>query len=272
MRLAFAVAAHLEPEILLVDEVLAVGDAAFQKKCLGKMGEVAKEGRTVLFVSHNMGAIRSLCERAILLEQGKVLLDGDTSHVISTYISMAIPEGDETNGEIFWTADHVTPPGTHEICLRGIQLIGPSGMVQSTFEAEKPIQVVIYYEVKRPLRGFRWNLYVLTQEGEVAFLTTDHMLRSEMEGPGIYKSVCTIRGGLLNRRRYVISVSCDIPGVKILIPRREYLSFAVVGGGNQASIFPEEWPGVVCPQLEWQVEKVEEISKHYQNRSTIVKK
>jgi lipopolysaccharide transport system ATP-binding protein len=237
-----------------VDEVLAVGDAAFQKKCLGKMGEVAKEGRTVLFVSHNMGAIRAFCKRAVLLEQGKVLLDGDTSQVISTYMSIAFPEGDETNGEIFWTADHA--PGTHEICLRGIQLIGPSGIVQSTFEAEKPIQVAIYYEVKRPLRGFRFNLYILTQEGEVAFLATDHMFRSEIEGPGIYKSVCTIWGGLLNRRRYVVAVDCDIPGVKVLIPRREFLSFTVTGGGNQASIFPEEWPGVVCPRLEWQIEKV----------------
>jgi lipopolysaccharide transport system ATP-binding protein len=87
LRLAFAVAAHLEPEILLVDEVLAVGDVAFQKKCLGKMNRVAKEGRTILFVSHNMAAIANLCSKAILLEQGKVVLQGETRQVIESYVS-----------------------------------------------------------------------------------------------------------------------------------------------------------------------------------------
>jgi lipopolysaccharide transport system ATP-binding protein len=87
VRLAFAVAAHLEPEILLVDEVLAVGDVAFQKKCLGKMGEVAKGGRTVLFVSHNMGAIEELCNRAFLLDEGRAILSGETHKVISFYLA-----------------------------------------------------------------------------------------------------------------------------------------------------------------------------------------
>ena len=86
VRLAFAVAAHLEPEILLVDEVLAVGDAAFQKKCLGKMGDVAKEGRTVLFVSHNMGAVESLCMRGILLDRGQLVFDGERATAISRYL------------------------------------------------------------------------------------------------------------------------------------------------------------------------------------------
>ncbi len=87
VRLAFAVAAHLEPEILLVDEVLAVGDAAFQKKCLGKMGDVAKEGRTVLFVSHNMAAVQNLCRRSLLLNDGQVVLDGSTDRVVMKYLS-----------------------------------------------------------------------------------------------------------------------------------------------------------------------------------------
>ena len=99
LRLAFAVAAHLEPEILLVDEVLAVGDAAFQKKCLGKMGDVAKEGRTILFVSHNMGSIRSLCTRGIVLDEGKVLYDGDVSRGIEAYCrSIGLIQTSSDNG------------------------------------------------------------------------------------------------------------------------------------------------------------------------------
>ena len=92
MRLAFAVAAHLDPEILIVDEVLAVGDAEFQKKCLGKMGDVAGEGRTVLFVSHNMAAIQTLCERSILLKNGKIEVDGDSGFVTSQYLRPNQPD------------------------------------------------------------------------------------------------------------------------------------------------------------------------------------
>ena len=87
VRLAFAVAAHLEPDILLVDEVLAVGDAAFQKKCLGKMGDVSKEGRTIFFVSHNMGAVESLCNQALLMDDGRVVLSGETHNIVSSYLA-----------------------------------------------------------------------------------------------------------------------------------------------------------------------------------------
>jgi lipopolysaccharide transport system ATP-binding protein len=97
VRLAFAVAAHLEPEILLVDEVLAVGDASFQKKCMGKMGEVASEGRTVLFVSHNMGAIVSLCSRCLLIEDGRVVRDGEVNEVASYYQSTLFSSTDDVS-------------------------------------------------------------------------------------------------------------------------------------------------------------------------------
>src|SRR5437667_7023305 len=173
MRLAFSIAAHLEPEILIVDEVLAVGDAVFQKKCLGKMDKVAKEGRTVLFVSHNMSAIRSLCERAILIEEGKIRLDGKPSHAITAYLLAGMTDMSEDEGHVFWTEPNVEPPGSGELCLRGVQLKGPSGTVQSVFEADKEIRVEIYYEVRRPLRDARFYLHVLTQEGESAFSATD---------------------------------------------------------------------------------------------------
>jgi lipopolysaccharide transport system ATP-binding protein len=118
MRLAFAVAAHLEPEILLVDEVLAVGDTAFQKKCLGKMGKVAEEGRTVLFVSHNMGAIESLCTKGILLEAGRKSLEGEIKSVVSSYLAKNLEASDNPlancarlgNGKIHITSFHLESP------------------------------------------------------------------------------------------------------------------------------------------------------------------
>ncbi|GEM_PF-2299568 len=253
VRLAFAVAAHLDPEILLVDEVLAVGDVAFQKKCLGKMGEVAVGGRTVLFVSHNMGAARSLCGRAILLDQGRIIMDGESSQVISAYLSSGAIK--ESEGQIVWLNEDEAPGGD-ELRLRAIRLVGPEGEVCSTFEVDKPIQVEIWYDVKRALRGMRINLALLTLQGEIAFVTTDHNVRNEEVQPGNYKSICTIPGGLLNIGKYIVKVGGGIPSVKVLLPFKEYLSFSTAGSGNQGSNFPERWPGVVCPKMDWRISRV----------------
>ena len=256
VRLAFAVAAHLEPEILLIDEVLAVGDSGFQKKCLGKMGEVATQhGRTVIFVSHNMAAIRTLCESAMLIDGGRLTMQGKPGEVISHYLSATVGKEDECQGQIAWPGEDA--PGNDEICLRQIRLLNPQGQAQSLFEADQSIAVEIHYEVKRKVRGMRFQLLLLTQEGEVAFAATDHLYQEESQLPGRYSTTGKIPGQLLNRRTYVISVSCAIPGERWLIPDHEYLSFSVAGSGNQASHFPEQWPGTVCPAIEWKVEALE---------------
>ncbi len=258
VRLAFAVAAHLEPEILMIDEVLAVGDAAFQKKCLGKMSEVRQQhGRTVFFVSHNMGAIRSLCESAILIDAGHLAMHGTPQDVISHYLSSTISKQNESEGLIFWNADTEPAPGTDEICLRGIKLIGGQGLTQAVFEADQPIKVEIHYQVLSRLRGIRFKLSVMTQEGEIAFVATDHSFQQEMQTPGMYRTVCQIPGRLLNCRDYLLSISCEIPGERMLIAPGEYLGFTISGAGNQSSHFPEVWPGVVCPKVEWLVEKLD---------------
>ncbi len=250
VRLAFAVAAHLEPEILFIDEVLAVGDAGFQKKCLGKMGEVAtKQGRTVFFVSHNMGAIRALCERAILIEGGRVALEGRPAEIISRYLTATVP--DDVAGSLHWSEDDA--PSCDDLALRGLRLLDLAGDVQTAFEADQPVTVEIRYEVKLRLRGARFQLSLTTQEGELAFQATDHRFQPEMQEPGFYSTTCVIPGGLLNRRNYTVGVQCDIPGERYVLPMTEYLSFNVSGAGNQASNFPEAWPGAVCPQIEWQV-------------------
>ncbi len=256
VRLAFAVAAHLEPEILMIDEVLAVGDVAFQKKCLGKMGEVSsQDGRTVFFVSHNMGAIRSLCESAVLIDGGRLVKHGKPTDIISYYLSSAASKDNDLEGQIFWNGNTEKPPGTDEVCLRGIRLVGANGISQATFEADRSINVEIFYQVHKRLRGARFNLSVLTQDGEIAFVATDHLFQNETQLPGSYKTACRIPGGLLNRRSYILGVTCDIPGERTLIPPAEYLTFNISGVGNQASHYPETWPGVVCPQVEWKVEE-----------------
>ena len=251
VRLAFAVAAHLEPEILFIDEVLAVGDAGFQKKCLGKMGEVAaKHGRTVFFVSHNMGAIRALCEHCILIENGRATLDGRPAEVISRYLASTVP--DEIAGDIDWDGRD-DAPACEDIALSRLRLLDGSGGVQTTFEAGHPIAIEITYDVKRRLRGLRFEVQFTTQEGEMAFLATDHHFQHDVHEPGRYQTTCLVPGGLLNRRSYTIGVQCDIPGERYVLPMRNYLSLLVSGAGNQSSSFPETWPGVVCPRTEWKV-------------------
>jgi lipopolysaccharide transport system ATP-binding protein len=150
LRLAFAVAAHLEPEILMVDEVLAVGDMAFQSKCLGKMGEAAKRGRTVLFVSHNMGAVRSLCEKGLVLHQGGVNYAGDISSSIETYFKLA-GSNEADNGD-----DRAPASG---FGFGKIQLVSHRG---STIEQGEPFEVVTTLHVAEPVAGF--SLYCIVND------------------------------------------------------------------------------------------------------------
>jgi lipopolysaccharide transport system ATP-binding protein len=248
MRLAFAVAAHLEPDILIVDEVLAVGDAAFQRKCLGKMSEVAKQGRTVLFVSHNMGAVRTLCTRAIVLGGGTVQLDTEPEKAISHYLASTSTGMESESGRIDFG-----PQGLdfESVTLFSVSLMNSDARLQAVYDAAEPINVDVDYRVKAPLRGARMVLRLSTQEGELALATTDHLIREAEQMPGRYRTRCTIPGGLLNRRTYSIGIGFEIPGITILIPRQEQLTVSIGGGGNQGSHFPEAWPGVMCPSIGW---------------------
>ena len=247
MRLAFAVAAYLEQEIIVVDEILAMGDVAFQRKCLGKMGDVAKSGRTVLFVSHNLGAIRSLCTRALLLRGGAVNFDGTPEAAIEHYMAQSAA-ADSRDGQALFGADGLA---FDDINLRAVRLFDAAGQVRALFDATESIRIELEYRVTAPLHGARALLFISTQEGELAFQSTDHSSRDAQQEPGLYRTSCTIPGALLNCRLYVVELSFDVPGSRILAPRRPYVSFTVAGGGNQGSIFPEAWPGVVCPSLNW---------------------
>ena len=191
MRLAFAVAAHLETDTLIVDEVLAVGDAEFQKKCLGKMNDVARDGRTVLFVSHNLGALRALCTRAIVLERGGVQFDGTTNDAIAHYLTHAAASGDEDGQVVF------PPPGLAfgALTVHAVRVVDDAGEARALFDAADRIRVEVDYETTGRLRGLRAVLLLSTQEGEMAFQSNDHRTRDGDLPPGRYRTVCAIPGG-----------------------------------------------------------------------------
>ena len=249
VRLAFAVAAHLEPEILLVDEVLAVGDASFQKKCLGKMRDVAGNGRTVVFVSHNMGAVRTLCDRAVLLNEGSVQLDSTPDLAIEGYMQAA-NASQPHNGETVWPDDD-SAPGGDQLRLQSVRLLGPTGKPQAIFDAKQPISVEIGYKVIKPVRGMRVNLQLLTMEGLIAFTSTDHQYQPQQLDCGQYISSCKIPDKLLNIGAYCLRIGLDLPGVQRLIKPQQGFAFSTIGIGNQNTSLSERWHGVICPQLKW---------------------
>jgi len=254
MRLAFAVAAHLEPEILLVDEVLAVGDAEFQKKCLGKMGEVAKQGRTVLFVSHNMGTVRSLCEQAILLSRGKIAEIGETHKVVQSYLS-SWQTKKSNRGEISWNSQK-QKPHCDEVELHSIRLLTPSEETENVFKVDKPIKIEVQYKIFCILRGMRIELHLITEEGAIAFASTDQHQRQNKLFPGEYKSTLLIPGNLLNRIKYTVRLQFSIPNVRVLIPGQDYISFICIMGEVRSGYISSIWPGVVAPQLTWLYSKI----------------
>jgi lipopolysaccharide transport system ATP-binding protein len=255
MRLGFAVAAHLAPDTLIVDEILAVGDVTFQKKCLGKMSDVARHGRTVLFVSHNMGAVRSLCTRGLVMHQGTMRFDGTADDAIAHYLASSKPSDGERGGELTFGPGGLDFP---TLRLHRIRLVDGLGEVRAIFDAIDPIRIEIEYEVKECLRGARAILTVSTQEGELAFLSTDHSTRDSEQQPGRYRTSCTIPGKVLNRRMYTVAIAFDIPAQaeQTLVPSQRLLSFMISGGGNQGSTYLEAWPGVVCPSLDWVTDRI----------------
>src|SRR5215217_3559981 len=165
-RLAFAVAAHLEPELLVVDEVLAVGDANFQKKCLNKMQDVSEHGRTVLFVSHSMSAITRLCQRAILLDKGKVLVDGPTSQVVNAYLD----SGFGTAAVREWP-DLSKAPGDDIVRLRAVRVRAHDGEITDELDIRKPVGIEIEYQVLKPGSVLVPNLHFSNEENIIAFVT-----------------------------------------------------------------------------------------------------
>ncbi len=251
VRLAFSVAAHLEPEILLIDEVLSVGDAAFQKKSLGKMEEVSEQGRTVLFVSHNMGAVRSLCSRVILLEEGRLIKDGDPDEVINHYLSS---KDVSTMGRLAWAETEA--PQDKEIILFGIEIRTPDGQVKTTFRTDEPFEIAVHYRVLEEIHKLRLYLRFRTTMSETVFATYEDSTIQEgfIRKPGDYTAICKIPANLLNNLTYRIYLGFDSPGNKVLIPGKEYLEVDIIDTSDGYRYARGAFDGPIRPQLEWQVD------------------
>lgn len=249
VRLAFAVAAHLEPEILIVDEVLAVGDVAFQRKCLGKMSDVSSENRTVLFVSHNMSVVSRLCERGIWLDGGKIAAHGPMEDVVRQYL------GSDVGGEARYEAGSLdTAPGNEIVRLLGVRVRDHHGRVVSSVDARHPVFVEIEHAVlqRRPVRT---ALRLVSAEGVVLFTSTDADEETRYgrdRDPGVYVSRCEIPPLLLKRGLYFVTVSSSIPMVKVNFTMEGVVSFSV----EQTEGILEDRVGVIAPALSWDVETV----------------
>ena len=259
VRLAFSVAAHLEPEILLVDEVLAVGDAEFQQRCLGRLEDFSGTGRTVLFVSHNMQALNQLCDRAIWLEGGTVLEDGDPSHVISSYLQSALGSG----SRISWPDDE-SAPGDDLARLLAVRALDEDGNTVDSLDARKPIWIEIVYRILRPGPPVFGKVKLYDGQGNIAFNAMDISPHGdESSEPGRYVTTARIPGNFLNEGRVSVEAGVFTLHAPKLHPRAwmpDAVSFSVYDPGDGDSArgrFLGQLRGVVRPLLDWSVERLD---------------
>ena len=250
VRLGFAVAAHLEPEILIVDEVLAVGDAEFQKRSLARMNEVAHDGRTVLFVSHNMQAIRRLCDRAVLLDHGKLRMEGDVAAVTQHYLS-SIESAD--NGCRRWSDD--ARPGNEIARINEVRVSDENDEPSGTFFSSHPINVTVDFDLAVADPGFTLGIDLLTGDGVLLFTSYQRDVpEAALPTFGVGRNAfrCTIPAGLLNGGRYMLNLRVSLHNRQFIALEEGVLQFDVVfDHGESIFLNAQARAGVILPPLEW---------------------
>ena len=247
VRLAFAVAAHLEPEILIVDEVLAVGDMQFQQKCLGKMQNISEqEGRTVLFVSHNMGAVRSLCSTGILLQAGRVAVHADAATAVNGYLSSRENRG----STVTW--EPASAPAADYIRFTQAYVLDQSGNPSSDLECTQAFTLVVEYEVLRPTPNLLIGFFMETSEGLTVCGSNDEDLsHGTLASPGSHTARCEFPPDVLNAGTFCVGFGSDVPGAdEPAVRTGADLLFHIVDhtghGPNKVPL-----PGLVRPRLQW---------------------
>jgi lipopolysaccharide transport system ATP-binding protein len=255
IRLAFAVAAHLDTEVLVVDEVLAVGDANFQKKCLGKMEEVGRLGRTVLFVTHSMPMILRLCSRAILLDKGNVTDDGPAQKVTRNYLHSAA----RSPVDRVW-GDPRTAPGDSVARLHSVRVLNDQHQTAETFDIRRPVVVEVKYWNLQGTNRLAANLHFFNEDGTCVFITADFNNRGWWDEPrvaGLVRATCTIPGNLLAEGRlFVMAAVSSFNPTVVHASERDIVSFQVIDrseGDGVRGHYAAEWPGIVRPMLDWEV-------------------
>jgi lipopolysaccharide transport system ATP-binding protein len=257
VRLAFAVAAHLESEILLVDEVLAVGDAGFQRKCLGKMGEISKgEGRTVIFVSHSMPAITQLCSRALLLEGGRLQREGSVNDVIAEYLRSCA----DGNGLVRAEEEFEALRNRKKLFFTSVQLLNDAGARSTDLDVRHSFSLRVGYEVPRPLNRVELSARVVTADGRPVLTS----LRSELapealeqKKEGRYEAEIQFPGMFFMPGTYFINVAAHHPVGEIFDLQENVVQFTIQDTGTNFAPYRDyQSIGVVLKELPWSERKL----------------
>ena len=266
VRLAFAVASHLDPEILVVDEVLAVGDVEFQKRCLDRMAEVAKEGRTILFVSHNMNIVRRLCAGGMLLDGGQLVTAGEINSVITQYLTSIEPD---EGGRRTWEGSK--RPGDSTFSLVEIRVADEDSEPRTTFFTSRPIYVTLEFDIEELNPALIVAVEVASADGAVAFFTS---FRDMPEGAvpaletGRNAMRCEIPAELLNGGRYAINVRVGVHGARWIIFEDAVLHFDTIADhGSSLFLTGAVRPGAVAPAIEWAAVEPRAASNRLLSRS-----
>jgi lipopolysaccharide transport system ATP-binding protein len=255
VRLAFAVAAHLEPEVLLVDEVLAVGDASFQKKCLGKMGQVARGGRTVLFVSHNMVAVQSLCGNAVWLDRGSLVRQGESGAVTAEYLRSSA--GSVSSGQV-WENPAIAP-GNEQVRLHRVCACPEGNSAPGLITMDSPFRIEVDYWNQVPDARVSVTLLILNEQGVIAFTTgcaSNPLLRGRPLEAGLYRSTCRVPANLFNSGRYRVTLLVIKDASAAIYRHDDALSFDVADMTERGAGWLGREPGVLQPLLEWSTERL----------------
>jgi len=255
VRLAFAVAAHLNPEILIVDEVLAVGDSEFQKKCLGKMGDVARQGRTVLFVSHQMPSVKALCSRVIQMSGGTVLRDGEPGSVVDQYLTDG--SGDLLPERLWCREDQ---PGDAHLRLRALRVVDTAGEIRGTYSSSQAMIVEMEFDIAQPSSALCVGFDLINRNGVTVF-RSNHNDGGERDWPALTVGrntlKCVIPPGLLNFGKHFIAPKIGLHATAWVVNGEPEISFDVDLDHSDSPFWsvsdPNKFPGAVAPCLEWQV-------------------
>jgi lipopolysaccharide transport system ATP-binding protein len=250
VRLAFAVAAHLEPEILVIDEVLAVGDYAFQQKCLDKMQDVSTRGRTVLFVSHNMGAINRLCQRAILLNEGRIIHSGPTMEVVQRY----------TIDSSLARSEYIQPTAPEKTMhLRRVAVIAADEQVRAEVGYHEQFSIRVEYEINKRISGGSIGFGLFSADGTCILASGDfdaHPEFMEKREEGYYTADIEMPSKWVAPGRYVVQVYLSSASGAVVYDRPEALVFSIVDTGTPGSQYGVNRQGVLQPVLEWKTKRV----------------
>jgi lipopolysaccharide transport system ATP-binding protein len=256
LRLAFAVAAHLEPDILMVDEVLAVGDAQFQRKCLAQMNRVSRQGRTVVFVSHQLRAVEMFCTRVIHIDSGKIVNDGNPKDVVHQYLS----GGSNPLKPVREWPDPARAPGNHQFRLRAMRVLDSGGEPRSSFYSSRPILIEMEFDLSFVHSAFKIGFELINEEGVVLF-RSEHTDRGEQDWPilklGRNKLQCQIPAALLNFGTYSVSPKATLHSITTILNGDPEIAFDVQLDHSESPLWSTErsadFPGVIAPCLPWKV-------------------